>query len=153
MEFALVAPCALGLLTGIIILGIAITNLVQITNMAREGARVAAVCGSVAGARMPDGSGTCSDAAVAGYITSHLTAVPAGAVSPQIFVCAPAQAAAGTCTTAGVQGIENCQPGRIVEVDMYYDQPLYLPLVSDIFATNGHGAWRLNASAQATCEQ
>jgi len=153
VEFSLVAPIALLLLMAIVIVAIAITNLVQLTNAARDGVRVAAICGSVSGTEMPDGSGACSNTAVAGYITAHLTAIPAGSVAPQIYVCTPAEAAAGTCTTSGTSGIENCQPGRIVEVDMYYDQPLYLPLISQIFATSGNGSWRLNASAQATCEQ
>jgi len=153
VEFALVAPIGFVLLLGIFVLGIVITNYIQLTNVARDGARIAAICGSDPGAKMPDGSGACSDSAIAAYITSHLVTVPTGAVSPQIYVCTPAQAAAGTCTSSGARGIGNCQGGRIVEVDMYYDQPLYLPLVSNFFATNSDGTRRLSASAQATCEQ
>jgi hypothetical protein len=80
-------------------------------------------------------------------------AVPVGSVAPKIYVCTPAQAAAGTCTSAGARGILNCQSGRIVEVDMYYDQPLYVPFLSAGFQTNSNGTRRMNASAQATCEQ
>lgn len=147
------APASFLLLLGILVLGIVITNEVQLTSVARDGARAAAICGSVSGTPMPDGSGTCSDSAIAAYITRHLVTVPSGAVSPQIYVCTPAEAAAGTCTSSGARGIANCQPGRIVEVDMYYDQPLYLPLISNVLETNPDGTRRLSASAQATCEQ
>ncbi|MBV9099961.1 MAG: pilus assembly protein [Candidatus Dormibacteraeota bacterium] len=153
IEFSLVAPIGFLLILSIIVGCVVITNLVQLTNAARDGARAAAICGSVSTAQMPDGSGTCSDTAVAAYITSHLSAIPAGSVLPQIYVCTPSEAAAGTCTSAGVRGIANCQRGRIVEVDMYYDQPLYIPLLSTFFQTNPDGTRRLNASAEATCEQ
>src|SRR4029077_507089 len=87
---------------------------------------------------MPDGSGPCSDAAIVSYISSHLVAVPL-ASQPQIFVCSATEAANGTCSSAGTQSLADCQPGRIVEVDMTYDQPLYLPLVSNLFQTNANG--------------
>jgi len=153
VEFALLAPLAFFLLLSIVVVGIVVTNFVQLTNEAREGARIAAICGSVSTAEMPDGSGACSDSAIAAYVTDHLVAIPAGNVSPQIYVCTPAQAAAGQCTTSGSHGISNCQPGRIVEVDMSFDQPLYLPLVSNVFQTKPNGTRKLTASAQATCEQ
>ncbi|HYL71077.1 MAG TPA: TadE family protein [Candidatus Dormibacteraeota bacterium] len=153
VEFSLVAPVGFLLILSIIIGSVLITNMVQLTNAARDGARAAAICGSVASAQMPDGSGTCSDTAVATYITGRLSAIPAGSVQPQIYVCTPSEAAAGTCTSAGARGIANCQRGRIVEVDMYYDQPLYIPVLSALFETNPNGTRRLNASAEATCEQ
>jgi Flp pilus assembly protein TadG len=153
VEFALVAPLGFVLILGIVVLAVVTTNYVQLTNVSRDGARMAAICGSVAGTPMPDGSGPCSDSAIAAYIKNHLVAIPAAGVAPQIYVCTPAQAAAGTCTSAGARGIANCQGGRIVEVDMYYDQPLYLPFVTTLFETNPDGTRRLSASAQATCEQ
>src|SRR2546425_624963 len=57
VEFALLAPTGFLLLLGIVVVGIVVTNLVQLTNAARDGARAAAICGSVATAQMPDGSG------------------------------------------------------------------------------------------------
>jgi hypothetical protein len=69
-------------------------------------------------------------------------------------VCSPADAAQNQCATAGFgQGIANCQLGRIVEVDMSYDQPLYLPLITNLFQTKPNGTRLLEATAQATCEQ
>ncbi len=156
VEFTLVAPMGFLLLLGIIVSGIVVTNFVQLTNAARDGARIAAICGSGVSMTpptpMPDGSGPCSDTAIVSYITSHLVAVPL-ASRPQIFVCSATEAANGTCSSAGTQSLADCQPGRIVEVDMTYDQPLYLPLVSNLFETNPNGTRTLTASAQATCEQ
>jgi Flp pilus assembly protein TadG len=152
VEFALVAPIGFLLLLGIIVSGIVVTNFVQLTNAARDGARIAAICGHVANAPMPDGSGLCSDAAIQSYITNHLVAVPLSQ-TPLIFVCLPDDAAHNQCATLGQQGIHNCQVGRIVEVDMSYDQPLYLPLVTNLFQTKPNGTRLLQASAEATCEQ
>ena len=53
----------------------------------------------------------------------------------------------------GTQTLANCQAGRVVKVDMTYDQPLYLPLISNVFETKPNGTRTLTASAQATCEQ
>jgi hypothetical protein len=156
VEFSLVAPMGFLLLLGIVVSGIVVTNLVQLTNAARDGARIAAICGSGVSlnppTQMPDGSGPCSDTAIVSSIANHLVAVPLSA-RPQIFVCSAQQASNGTCSTAGTQSLADCQPGRIVEVDMTYDQPLYLPLVSNVFENKPNGTRTLTASAQATCEQ
>jgi hypothetical protein len=153
VEFSFVAPMGFLLLLGIVVAGIIVTNFIQLTNEAREGARIAAICGAGPSVPMPDGSGTCSDVAIQNYITNHLVAVPGGSVTPAIYVCTPTQAASGLCSTQGSQGIANCygQQGAIVEVDMSYDQPLYLPLVGSFFQTKP-GVRTLKASAQATCE-
>jgi hypothetical protein len=157
IEFALVAPIGFLLLLGIIVSGIVVTNFVQLTNAARDGARIAAICGHSTNpllpAQMPDGSGPCSDSAIQSYISNHLVAVPLSQ-APLIYVCSPADAAQNQCATAGFgQGIANCQLGRIVEVDMSYDQPLYLPLITNLFQTKPNGTRLLEATAQATCEQ
>jgi Flp pilus assembly protein TadG len=156
VEFAIVAPVSFLLLCSIVIVGIIVTNYIQLTNVARDGARVAAICGSVPGTQMPDGSRPCTGVAISTYITSHLVSVPAGSVSPQIYVCSPDQAS--TCSSSSVScssstSICQCQPGKIVEVDMAYDQPLYFPLVSNLLQSNPNGTRHLSASAQATCEQ
>ena len=152
VEFALLGPLALFLIFSIVVVAIIVTNYVQLTNVARDGARVAAICGSVPSAVMPDGSGaTCSDANVKSYVTNHLVAVPAGSVSPQIFVCTAQDVSNGTCNSSSRSSITYCQPGALVEIDMYYDQPLYMPFFNAFFGSNG--TMRLNASAQATCEQ
>lgn len=163
VEFAFVAPVGFLLICAIVVVGIVATNFVQLSNAARDGARVAAICGSNPSdtTQMPDGSGVCSFAAVQAYITKHLVAVPSGSVTPTLYVCSADQTS--SCATSGTEctidssgyGICNCQAGKIVEVDMQYDQPLYLPLISTLMQSNppGNGTRRLFASAQATCEQ
>lgn len=156
VEFALVAPVAFLLLCSIVIFGIVITNFIQLSNMARDGARVAAICGSGSATPMPDGSGTCTGLAISTYITRHLVAVPAGSVTPQIFVCSSADAS--TCSSSDstcnlTSPVCQCQQGRTVEVDMAYDQPLYFPVLTNLFQSNSNGTRHLSASAQATCEQ
>ena len=156
VEFALIAPIAFVLILCIVVVGIVVTNYIQLTNVARDGVRAAAICGegSISSpAPMIDGSGSCSDTALSSYITAKLVTVPAGSVSPLIFVCTAATA--GACSSfALANGFQGCygQSGRIIEVDMYYDQPLYVPFVSTLFETNSNGTRRLLASAQATCE-
>jgi Flp pilus assembly protein TadG len=163
VEFALIAPAGFLLLLSILVVGIIVTNYIQLTNAARDGARVAAICGSSITAQMPDNSGGCTPTAVAAYITQHLVALPAGTVTPQIYFCTLAQVQSGTCSssanlcstlaTAAGTTFCQCQHGAILEVDMYYDQPLYMPLISNVFQTQPNGTRRLQATAQATCEQ
>jgi hypothetical protein len=159
VEFAFIAPVGFLLLLGIVVVAIIVTNFIQLTNYAREGARIAAICGAGSvnkPAQMPDGSGTCTDGKILAYITAHLVAVPGGSVNPTIYVCTPDRVTnGGGCNAAnGLPGFHWCygQAGSIVQVDMSYDQPLYLPLVSNVFGTNPNGTRTLKASAQATCE-
>jgi Flp pilus assembly protein TadG len=129
VEFALVAPLGFLLILGIIVSGIVVTNYIQLTNAARDGARLAAICGS--GVNL---------------------AAPATTQLPTVSVCSPSDAATGACAANG-KGIGTCQVGKIVEVDMTYDQPLYVPLISNLLETNPNGTRTISASAQATCEQ
>ena len=157
VEFALVAPIGFLLLLGIIVSGIVVTNYIQLTNAARDGARLAAICGSgvpggaSAATWMPDGSGLCTPSNIQNYIARHLVSVPLAQL-PTVSVCLPSDAAMGACAANG-KGIGTCQAGKIVEVDMTYDQPLYLPLISNVLETKPNGTRTISASAQATCEQ
>ncbi len=151
VEFALVGPIAFVLLLAIIVTGIVVTNYIQLTNAARDGARLAAICGSVATTQMPDGSGTCTPSNIQNYIARHLVSVPLASL-PTVSVCSPSDAATGACAANG-RAIGTCQVGKIVEVDMTYDQPLYLPLISNLLQTKPNGTRTISASAQATCEQ
>ncbi|MDX6338739.1 MAG: hypothetical protein QOG05_6079 [Streptosporangiaceae bacterium] len=158
MEFALVAPLAFLLLCSIIVASIVVTNFIQVTNVARDGARVAAICGSgLHTTQLPDNSGSCTTANISTYITRHLIAIPNGQVTPAIHVCSLSQVDSGTCSGAATLcgNLCTCQSGKIVEVDMSYPQPLYLPLVSNLLQSPGstNGSRLLTASAQATCEQ
>lgn len=158
VEFALAAPLGFLLILGIIVTGIVVTNYIQLTNAARDGARVAAICGSGAVAVptpatpwMPDGSGPCTPGNIQNYIAQHLVSVPLAQL-PTVSVCLPSDAALGACAAKG-SAIGTCQVGEIVEVDMTYDQPLYVPLISNLLETKPNGTRTISASAQATCEQ
>ena len=65
VEFALIAPAGFLLLLSILVVGIIVTNYIQLANAARDGARVAAICGSSTTAQMPDNSGQCTPSGVA----------------------------------------------------------------------------------------
>jgi Flp pilus assembly protein TadG len=153
IEFALLAPLGFLLLISIVIVGITATNYVQLTNEARDGARVIAICGSDPNAVLQDGSGRSCNGFISSYITSRLVALPAGSVQPQISV----NSGGLTCTIVDSSGNVfqacHCSPGAIVTVTMSYSQPLYLPLVSNLLESNPNGTILLSASAQATCEQ
>jgi TadE-like protein len=159
VEFALVAPVALILLMSVVIIGIVVTNYLQLTNIAREGARVAAICGSATAASgttgtvpLPDGAGSCTDPNIDAYIASHLVTIPG--VNPSIYVCTDVDISQGNCSsTSQKNGARFCQAGALVEVQMSYDQPLYLPIVSNLLETKPNGTRTLTAKAQATCEQ
>jgi hypothetical protein len=126
--------------------------------MAREGARIAAICGAslpppATPLDMPNGQ-QCNDNNINNYITSHLVGVPAG-ITPAIYVCAATSGSSCTQSSGNLgSGFEACegQAGSLVEVVMSYHQPLFLPLVSNVFATNPDGTRTIKASAQATCE-
>jgi TadE-like protein len=153
IEFALLAPLGFLLLLSIVVVGIVATNYVQLTNEARDGARIVAICGSDPAAVLSDGTGRTCDSAISSYITSRLVALPAGSVTPQISVTSGVSA----CTIVDAGGVVNtrchCSPGAIVQVTMSYNQPLYFPLLSNVLESNPNGTILLSASAQATCEQ
>jgi TadE-like protein len=158
IEFALLAPLGFLLLLSVIVMGIIVTNYVQLTNEARDGARVAAICGSSTTAQMPNGKGPCTPALVASYITGSLVALPAGSVTPQIYFCTvvdPQHPCASSSNLLSASGttFAQCQRGAIFQINMAYDQPLYFPLLSNLFQTKPNGTRTLSASAQATCEQ
>ena len=149
-EFALIAPMGFLLIMSIVVLGIVTTNFIQVTNIARDGARMAAICGGEAtGGTIPDGSGlACTVTNIDTYMEARLTSIPAGSVTPTIQVCA-----AGSCNAlVGGQLPQQCNDGQFIEVQMSYPQPLYLPMVSTFFQTNSNGTRLLQAQADAGCE-
>jgi Flp pilus assembly protein TadG len=160
VEFALIAPAGFLLLLSILVVGIIVTNYIQLNNAARDGARVAAICGSSNSAHMPDNSGPCTPTGVSNYIARQLVALPAGSVTPQIYFCTVNQSnctptANNLCSSniALGQTFCQCQQGALLEVTMFYDQPLYIPLVGNLFQTSPNNTRRLSATAEATCEQ
>lgn len=149
-EFALIAPMGFLLILSIVVIGIVTTNFIQVTNIARDGARMAAICaGEPTGGTIPDGSGNpCDVTHLQSYMTGRLTSIPAN-VNPTIQVCT-----AGICTplASGVLP-QQCNHSALIQVTMSYAQPLYLPLVSSFFeSTPGSGTRTLQAAAEAGCE-
>lgn len=150
-EFALIAPMGFLLILSIVVLGIVITNFIQVTNVARAGARMAAICAGegVTPGSIPNGSGlTCSVTDIESYMTSQLTSIPAGSVTPNIELCP----AGGTCSNPASGFVDGCSSNELIEVQVTYPQPLYLPMVSTIFQTSGNGTRTLQAQAEAICE-
>lgn len=151
-EFALIAPIGFLLILSIVVIGIVVTNFIQVTNVARQGARVAAICASEpqATAQIPDGSGqSCNLANLQTFMEQQLAAVPANSVTPTIQVC---NGISSGCTTLSSIYKGVCTTGQLIEVEMTYPQPLYLPLVSSFFETNPNGTRSLQSHAEAGCE-
>ena len=158
-EFALIAPVGFLLLLSIIVVGIVVTNLIQVTNVARAGARMAAICAGYPASSLsstpqtdilPSSSSTtlhCNVPDLETYMASQLTAVPANSVNPSVQLCIGA-----VCTTP-TDLPNTCQPNELIEVEMRYPQPLYLPMVSQFFeSTPNTGIRQLTAHAEAECE-
>lgn len=156
VEFALMAPLGLLLLTGTIIGGIFAMNYVQLTNAVRDGVRAAAVCGGVGRTyqyqpqlpqnqvtTLPNGA-DCTDVNLIAYIKGRFQAIPGNQASLQV-----------TLPTGGTgDHMSQCQYRKTVEIKASYDQPIYIPVISRIFSNNGSGStYTLSAQAEATCEQ
>jgi Flp pilus assembly protein TadG len=154
VEFALLAPLALVLLIGIIISGIVAMNYVQLHNAVRDGARAAAVCGGSARdpqtnqqtlspvTKLPNGQ-DCTDTNLIAYVKSRFQAIPGNVAT--LTVTLP--------IASGTDHMSQCQYKKSVEIHATYDQPLFLPLISNFLSNNGSGStYRITATAEATCE-
>ena len=156
VEFALVAPLAFLLVMGLVVLGIVITDQVQLTNAARDGARAAAVCGSnpVGSTTLPDGTTPCTDTTVGNnpddnliaWITNQANGPHGGVVTPTITVYNTAHTQVGTSMSA-------CQKGYTVEVSTSFAQALFVPLIGHFVGDSGGSTRLIRAKAEATCEQ
>ena len=157
-EFALIAPMGFLLIMSIVVVGIVVTNFIQVTNVARAGARMAAICAGEQttvpdAGTIPDGSSlTCSVQDLDTYMSQHLTSIPAS-VTPTIQVC---PATGGSCTALSAStsvASSGCNSSELIQVSVSYSQPLYLPLVGNFFETTpGSGSRTLQAQAEAGCE-
>ena len=146
VEFALVAPLAFLLLMGLLVLGIVVMNLIQLTNAVRDGARAAAVCGgagfqSGSTQTLPNGVTCSTPLALNSYITTKLQSITG--VTPSV-----------TILTSGGTDLTQCSKGVEVKVTASYPQPLYFPLVGRLLGDSGNSAVRtISATGEATCEQ
>jgi len=148
VEFALVAPLAMLLLMGLVVLGIVVTDQVELTNAVRDGARAAAVCGSnpTGTTTLPDGSTACTDANLAAYLAGLANGSQGGAPAPIVTVYDTSHATVGS-------SLSSCQKGYSIEVQATYAQPLFLPVVGHFLGDAGGSTRTINARADATCEQ
>jgi Flp pilus assembly protein TadG len=154
VEFALVAPLAFLLITGIVVVSIVVLHQNQLSNASRDIARVAAICGKTGSTDAttlppipPATTGlACGDASLLAYARSQLANIdPQYTWNPAVTVV--------NATGGVVAGntIANCQAGYAIHVDVTYPQQLYLPLISNIFGSGG--VRTLSATGVASCEQ
>ena len=153
VEFALLAPLALVLLIGIVIAGIVAMNYVQLHNAVRDGARAAAVCGGSSRTsttnqqtqtpttKLPNGQ-DCTDVNLIAYVKSRFNAIPGNAATLTV-----------TLPTGGSgDHMSQCAYKQSVEIHASYDQPLYIPILSNFLSNIGGTSYRITATAEATCE-
>ena len=164
VEFALVAPVFFVLILGLLLLGIVVMNQMQLTNAVRDGVRAAAICGGPSRdtqpvtPTLPDGHTPCDSRELITYINSRLSAVPAGAVT-SVCVYAGSQTGSTVGTTCTADDpidpnmLDRCSRGSVIQVDITYPQPLYVPLVGALLGDGGSQVRTLHASAEAVCEQ
>ena len=157
VEFALVAPLAMLLLMSLVVLGVMVTDQVQLTNAVRDGARAAAVCGSnpTGTTTLPDGSTSCTDIASANPDDNLLAWIVAQAngshggvatVTITVYDSTTSHTLVGTAMSA-------CRKGYTVEVATSFAQQLYVPLVGRWLGDGGGNTRTISAKADATCEQ
>jgi Flp pilus assembly protein TadG len=167
VEFAVVGPIAFLLLIGTIVLGVIVLHEIQLTQAVRDGARAAAICGSqtdVAStpATLPDSNLPCTSANIVAYINSRITKVDptlsgtatVGVLCDGSLLGCPngTVPAGGGATSTGVAAA-TCATGYTVEVFITYQQPLYVPLASNVFGTSGGTTRAISAKGEATCER
>jgi Flp pilus assembly protein TadG len=167
VEFALIGPIAFLVLIGTVVLGIIVLHDIQLTQAVRDGARAAAICGSQTGvastsATLPDSNLQCTSANIVGYVNARVTRVDPGLSNlatvtvycdGSVLGCANGSVpAGGTASTTGAAAA-SCANGYTVEVSITYQQPLYLPIVSNVFGTSGGNTRTISAKGEATCER
>lgn len=154
VEFALMAPLGLLLLVGTVIAGIFGMNYLQLSNAVRDGVRAAAVCGGSGRNNqpqlpanqvptLPDGT-ACTDVNLIAFVKNRFQAIPGNQASLQV-----------TLPTGGSgDHLSQCQYRKTVELKASYDQPLYIPLISNLLSNNGSGStYTISSQAEATCEE
>jgi Flp pilus assembly protein TadG len=171
VEFALIGPLAFLILLGIVVLAVVLLHEIQLTQGVRNSARAAALCGTATGsttltATLPDGT-SCTGANLLTYANGQVTAVDSG-LSNQATVtvycdgsvsgCANGATPTGGTGTGSASALATatatCQSGYTIEVSISYYQPLFLPLVGNVFGSGGgpSNTRQIVATGEATCE-
>lgn len=160
VEFALVGPIAFVMLLGAVVLGIVMFHQVQLSQVVRDSARAAAICGSATNtsgttATLPDGT-ACTGSNIVTYINSRLSTVSntlSNAATITVYDSSNTQVATGSGTSAG-NAVASCSASAYtVEVSVTYQQPLYLPLVGNVLGNGSSNTRTISAKGEATCEQ
>ncbi len=138
VEFALVAPFFFALVFAIVEGALLMNGQAAIDNADREGARVAALCGSTQGQIIVAGianTGLPCEAAIGAAVQSNLGFLPFTQQNPVVIVCTPAadqllcpsqpDPAGGPCPVDGAGGWVGTGPGTEIEVDVKYAYNYY----------------------------
>lgn len=151
VEFALVGPTAFLLLMGAVILGLVITNEIELTQAVRDGARAAAICGSTTdqgtGSTLPNGT-LCTTANINAYINTYVDAVSPSLSNQAVITVVDANGA-----SLGTSLSECLRDYNSVQVSITYQQPLFVPLVGAVLGNASTNTRTIVAQGEATCEQ
>jgi Flp pilus assembly protein TadG len=169
VEFAIVGPLAFLVLLGIVVLAVVLLHEIQLTQAVRNSARAAALCGTATGsttATLSDGT-SCTGANILNYINGQVTQVNSS-LSNQASVivycdgsvsgCANGATPTGGTGTGSASALATatatCQSGYTIQVSISYYQPLFLPLVGNVFGSGGgpSNTRQIVATGEATCE-
>jgi hypothetical protein len=167
VEFAIVAPLAFLLFIGIVVFALLEMNQVQLSNLTRETARAAGVCGGAhrdTNSQLPNGA-TCSYPNLKAYVSNRLNVLPSGAVSKpatgsfgsncdktvaNVVVCVWTSSHGTVAITTNA--LDACVKGDEFEIITQFNQQLYVPLVGQFFGGSGTTK-SISADAYAECEQ
>jgi Flp pilus assembly protein TadG len=161
VEFALISPLAVLLIVGIVVVSIVVLHQNQLANASRDIARAAAVCGSSppdpsgnpSTTKLPNGA-TCNDANLLVYARAQLANIDSTNTWNPTFtvlnLSGVSCTVAGACTVSG-SGLASCKQGYALHVAVTYPQPLYVPVLGNIFGSGG--VRTLTATGVASCEQ
>ena len=164
VEFALVGPLFFLVVLGVFIAAIIVKNEITLSNITRDSARAAAICGSQTSSgtssTLPNGT-PCTPSNLQSYIDSNLSSVDSSLAGTESFkLCnAPKTTCSGPTNIAsgGLSLVSQCVTGYdkswTIEVSVSYQQPLYVPLVGYLLGNGTTNTRTIDASGEAACEQ
>lgn len=150
VEFALVVPFLIMLLSGIIAFGIVLAQQIALGNAARQTARSAVVPGAVCGATGATGTGLLRAAqqdSTTLYVNPNSVTVKAVRATARPADDAAWTAAASACGTATTSPCLGSAVGDNVYVRVGYTTTLNLPFIQPTFNLSGVGAFRCEYSS------
>ena len=179
VEFALIAPIFFILLFGLIVLVIVVKNQIGLENATRDAVRAAAICGgnnpsdttpNWSNTTLPDGS-RCDASHIQAYAAARLKAVDPNSPPNDYFSVIDSSGTpipsnnnglpylnngTGVSPAAGAndgQPVGLCSTGNTLDIEVQYNQPLYLPLMGLLLGNGSNNTRTLYADGEALCEQ